>query len=82
MRGAVILVGHIMAAVREGGLYRHRIIDTIRARIRDRPEGSSARHLPEGRPPRISSNTSFTGARCRRAGTTGRPARFPASAPF
>ena len=48
MRGAVILVGHVMAAVRNGGLYRHEVVDTIRARIRDRPEGSSARRLPEG----------------------------------
>ena len=48
MRGAVILVGHVMAAVRDGGLHRHQVIDTIRARIRDRPEGSSARRLPKG----------------------------------
>lgn len=51
MRGAVILVGHLMAAVRDGGLYRHQVVDTIRARIRDRPEGSSARHLPAGMSP-------------------------------
>ena len=48
MRGAVILVGHVMAAVRDGGLHRHQVVDTIRARIRDRPEGSSARRLPKG----------------------------------
>ena len=48
MRGAVILVGHLMAAVRDGGLHRHQIVDTIRARIHDRPEGSSARRLPKG----------------------------------
>ena len=48
MRGAVILVGHLMAAVGNGGLHRHQIVDTIRARIRDRPEGSSARRLPKG----------------------------------
>ncbi len=48
MRGAVILVGHLMAAVRDGGLHRHQVVDTIRARIRDRPEGSSARRLPKG----------------------------------
>lgn len=51
MRDAVILAGHLMAAVRNGGLHRHQVIDTIRARIRDRPEGSSARYLPEGMSP-------------------------------
>ena len=48
MRGAVILVGNLMVAVGDGGLHRHQIVDTIRARIRDRPEGSSARRLPQG----------------------------------
>ncbi len=51
MRDAVILVGNIMAAARDGGLHRHQVVDTIRARIRDRPEGSSARQLPEGMSP-------------------------------
>ncbi len=51
MRDGVILVGNLMAAVRDNGLHRHQVIDTIRARIRDRPEGSSARHLPEGMSP-------------------------------
>ena len=48
MRDSIILVGHLMATVRDGGLRRHQVVDTIRARIGDRPEGSSARQLPEG----------------------------------
>ncbi len=48
MRGAVILVGHLMVAVGDGGLHRYQVVDAIRARIRDRREGSSARRLPNG----------------------------------
>ena len=51
MRGSIILVGNLMAAVRNGGQHRHQVVDTIRARIDDRPEGSSARQLPEGMSP-------------------------------
>ncbi len=48
---AWFFVGHVMAEVRNGGSHRHRIVDTIRARSSERPEGSSARHLPAGMSP-------------------------------
>jgi len=51
MRRAVVLVGHVMAEAGNGGVHSHGIIDVIRARSSERPEGSSARHLPAGMSP-------------------------------